>query len=835
MIKKYNFFVIIVIFFNIFKSYSQEKLPLQEVLIDVEKRFQCNFSYANEDVTTVLILPPDTDLNFVDTIKYLENNTNLVFNTLESKFITITSKEVSKILICGIIRDFETKEPLQNVTIRTSETFIISDFKGYYELDQVKANDSVHIRHLGYNQLLKGVDQFKKGGCETLFLSPRAEELETIIIKNYLTQGINKTTEGSLYIDYDQFGILPGLIENDALQTIQTLPGINSFDETVTNINIRGGTHDQNLITWNGIKMYQSGHFFSYISAFDPNLIHKTTLIKNGTPASLTDGVSGTIQMQSKDERSSEFGASLGFNFINVDGRFDIPLGKKASLQIAGRRSYNDILETHTYQNYFEKAFQNTEVVSNESNVIEASDNFRFFDIGTVLLYDVTPKDKIKASLIAMDNGFSFLESAFINNEEQSRESSSTQRNLGGSISYQRNWNEKLSTTIEFYGVTYRLRAENVDILNDQKLTQENKVLESSVKIISDLKLNEKLSVQGGYEFVETGVSNLEETDSPFSRLFGKDLIRKHAVFTQIDYTPWRGSHLKAGIRLNYINPFDEFIIAPRIHYNQRLSNRFILDVAGEFKNQAMTQTIDFQSDFLGVEKRRWILSNQNGVPILKSKQGSLGLTYKHKGWLCNIETYIKNVDGIVAQSQEFRNQYERSQAVGSYEIAGVDFIFNKKIHQFSGWLSYSYADNTYSFKTLQEDTFPSNLNIRHIIAIGANYTKKGLKISAGLNWRTGKPTTRPVNGNEVINNRINYEPPNSRVLSEYLRLDASVTYDFNLTNTVKIHTGFSIWNLTNQKSELSNYYEFTDINFPQEVVQNSLELTTNAVIKVSF
>lgn len=58
-----------------------------------------------------------------------------------------------------------------------------------------------------------------------------------------------------------EFGILPGLIEPDILQTVQALPGIKSIDETVSDINVRGGTNDQNLILWNGIKMYQSGHF----------------------------------------------------------------------------------------------------------------------------------------------------------------------------------------------------------------------------------------------------------------------------------------------------------------------------------------------------------------------------------------------------------------------------------------------------------------------------------------------------------------------------------------------------------------------------------------------
>ena len=101
----------------------------------------------------------------------------------------------------------------------------------------------------------------------TPFITQRLEE---VVVTNYLTKGITKLNDGSTIVKPESFGILPGLIEPDILQTIQALPGVLSIDETVSNINIRGGTHDQNLFLWDGIKMYQSGHFFGLISAFNP-------------------------------------------------------------------------------------------------------------------------------------------------------------------------------------------------------------------------------------------------------------------------------------------------------------------------------------------------------------------------------------------------------------------------------------------------------------------------------------------------------------------------------------------------------------------------------------
>ena len=54
----------------------------------------------------------------------------------------------------------------------------------------------------------------------------RIQKLEKVIVTNYLTNGITKLNDGSITIKPEVFGILPGLIEPDVLQTIQALPGV---------------------------------------------------------------------------------------------------------------------------------------------------------------------------------------------------------------------------------------------------------------------------------------------------------------------------------------------------------------------------------------------------------------------------------------------------------------------------------------------------------------------------------------------------------------------------------------------------------------------------------
>jgi hypothetical protein len=97
------------------------------------------------------------------------------------------------------------------------------------------------------------------------------QQLQEVVIKEYLTTGISRENEDTaILVSPKKLGILPGLTEPDVLQSIQLLPGVQSPTETAAGIYIRGGTPDQNLVLWDGIKIYHSGHFFGTISAFNP-------------------------------------------------------------------------------------------------------------------------------------------------------------------------------------------------------------------------------------------------------------------------------------------------------------------------------------------------------------------------------------------------------------------------------------------------------------------------------------------------------------------------------------------------------------------------------------
>ncbi|MHA7058161.1 TonB-dependent receptor [Aquimarina sp. M1] len=810
---------------------ENESFSLVDLLIQIEAKFSYKFTYADDTVENVFVSDIPQDINFDQILTYLRQETGLEFTILNDTFVSI-NKGNQSFSICGVVRDLNTEKTVSGVTIKGEKSSTISDTNGYFRLEVFDKKETIIISHLGYRTSYRTSDFFNKVDCISIYLEPKTEMLAEIILKDYLTKGINKTDDGAFQINYNEFGILPGLIEADVLQTIQALPGIQSADETVSNINIRGGTHDQNLILWDGIRMYQSGHFFGLISIFNPSITNKATVIKNGTDTEYADGVSGTILMNTDTEINSDFRSTIGVNLINADVFTDIPVGKKSSVQLSARKAINEFVETPTYIQYFDRISQDSEIGNNNETGI----GFDFYDVNLRWNWKISERDMIRINFLGISNELVFTENATVNAVNTSRKSSLVQNSIAGGIWYQRYWSDRFTTTLQAYETDYRLQSENADLENEQRFLQENIVSETSLKLNTHYKLREHISWFNGYQLIETGVSNLNDIDNPVFRRNRVRVIRNHSAFSQLSYKNTRAlNSVNLGVRYSFNEKFKTHIVEPRLSYNQKFLNYFNFEILGEFKHQNTSQIINFQNDFLGIEKRRWVLANDDDIPVIRSKQASLGLQYNRKGWLISSEGYYKIVNGITARSQGFQNQYEFIQAIGDYAVTGIDFLLNKRFRNLSSWLGYSYANNEYTFETFDEKQFANNIDITHSLTLGVAYTIEDLKISAGLNWHSGLPTTRPEFMNEVAEDKINYNPANSSRLPEYMRLDISATYDFELSNKVKCHAGISVWNFSDRNNTISNYYRIDEENKPKEIVNSSLEITPNATLRVSF
>ncbi|MBC3757680.1 TonB-dependent receptor plug domain-containing protein [Hyunsoonleella sp. SJ7] len=831
-IRKFIFLFVLILNYGAYAQEEHATKPLVDIISNLETRFEIQFNYSEDLVRHISCKIPADSLSLTETLDYLQKSTGLLFGELDSRIVLVKAKPKRR--FCGHIRDIETQLPIVGAVIIISEERITSDQNGYFEIDPNQISYPITIQYFGY-ETLEIDSAFEIDDCTTIKLVPNFQQLSEVLISNYLVNGINKLKNGSFEIDFNDFDILPGLIESDVLQSVQGLPGIQSINETVSNINIRGGTHDQNLIRWDGIKMYQSGHFFGLISMYNPEITQQVSLRKNGSSVTLTDGVSGTIDMRTDKNLNSKFKGVVGANLLSANGFADVPLGSKSSIQVAGRKALSPVVETPTYSSFFDRISQNTEVAHNQMDIINSNQSFDFYDASFRWLYQLSKKDKLRLNFITVFNELVFDENAMVNNLPESRRSSLSQFSIAGVMHYERTWNNKLKTALEIYNTDYELKSINANIFEGQRFLQENKVSETSTKLSVNHRINSRLEFLGGYHLVETKVTNLDDVDDPIFRDLVSEVLRTHGVFSQIGYASNdKKTNLNFGLRFNYLSKFKRQLWEPRLSFSHMLSADITWEVLGEFKHQSTSQVINFQNDFLGVEKRRWQLSNDKGVPIITSRQLSSGLTLNKNGWLFSLDGYLKDVKGITSQSQGFQNQFEFSRETGSYTVTGFDVLLRKAIGNFNSWLSYAYMNNKYTFNTLFEERFPSNFDISHLVTFGSVLKLKNLKLSMGVNWHSGRPTTNPILGNEFTNSSINYQTPNSDSLKNYFRLDVSAIYDFTIGKKAKANLGVSIWNLLDKENEINNFHRVNN-DAVINTIQNSLGITPNAVLRLSF
>lgn len=837
----------ILIFFGciIYAQNGKKMVSLKNILISIENQHNVSFNYLDSDIENITISAVPKNFKLDKKIKYLEQKTKLAFEKISGNIFTIHSSR-KKFKICGFIFSKKENTPISDAVIQLENgEKTTTNNEGYFEINTNEPTDYT-ITNSEFNVLKILANQENSGEKVTFYLDEKAKLIDEVLIKKYISSAIIKNKDGSYLITPKKGGIIPGLIEPDVLQTMLYLPGIYSTDESLSNINVRSGTHDQNLILWNGIKLYQTGHFFGLISTINPYLSNEIKIYKNASPAFYGEGISSVVDISTDSNFSDKNKYSFGINMLNVDVYAKVNISKKTFVEVAARKSYTEFLQSPTYREYFRKAFQNSSIIdfTNQNKIEYSTDqSFSFNDISAKIVQKIGEKNVFTLDFISIDDQLDVTREDETREEEEDHIKNTVyQRNFGTSFTWKSNWNTKNSLMLNVSNSQYELDSKTTnleDVYSYKK--QENYVYDNSIKIDNSYKINAKYRLNAGYQLNLLRVQNTFEDNT--SSIFEKtnEKILEHALFAEAKMKDSISRiNMTAGFRINYFSQFKKTILEPRFQFTYSLNKNFDINVLGEMKSQAISQQIEHQTDFFGIEKRLWVLANDSTIPVKKSKQVSFGIDFNKNNWFMSLETYYKKVLGINSASQSFQNQYQYINTVGDFQVKGVEFFIQKKISRFLTWANYNFGKSTYYFPELTPKTFQNNFQINHFFSIGGNFEKKGYKLAIGAKWHSGKPET------EVLNNSINYSnpnnpsidfgAPNNHNLEGFFQIDASASYHFKTKKNLDYCFNVSVLNLLNNKNEINEYYKL-DIpnNHIDQIKSFSLSRTINASFRISF
>ncbi len=841
-------------------SYNNKEIPLTKVLKRIEKQYKIKFSYNTTSIAKERLNIKESG-SLEEVLQKIQKKTALVFEKISERYYILKNiKEPNKIDICGYLVDEFTAKPIVQATVinRSTGFKVDVDANGFYELKNVHSLDPIEIQSLGYVTSLVKAEDLKRNKCKKIWVTPLNEDLDEVLITEYLTTGVTREEGGGIKIVPNKLGILPRLVEPDPLQTIQFLPGIQSPTETASGLYIRSGTPDQNLILWDGIKMYHTGHFFGLLSAFNPYIIEDVKVSRSGTEAKYGGRVSGVIDITSANEIPQRFSGGAGVNMTHVDAHAKIPVTEKFGLIFSARRAFTDIFETFTYNQYSRRVFQNTRVILNnevvDENASQTKNLFYFSDATVKGIYEPNEKTKWEFSSLNTQNHLNFIEQ--VGDIVDGVQDVLDIENQGISLSRTQTLNDVFQYDIKGYFSNYSLSYRGISRFSEtqQNTTyKDNELLDVGIGINGNWKITDHNKILMGYEFSSNDVSFLlgRSTDGTTTQGVIEDRAIQnltHALYGEYRYNEKEAVKLSFGVRGNYFSELNRISIEPRLKIEFDVAPKTTARFSGERKEQVISQVLEFETRDFGLENQLWVLSGEELIPVQKGHQFAGGILYSDHGWDIDIESYYKNTKGLTSFTRGFNITEDQDVFVGKSEAVGIDFLVKKRIEDYRSWISYSYAQNRFTFNELNEgNSFPGNFDVRHSFSWSHSYVLNNFEVSLGWNFRTGIPYT-PALGVEEDNGEsiIRYGDINSARLATYHRLDFSSSYkfDFKKNSNWKGKIGISVLNIYNRKNELSRTYEVNEIIEGRttqqelqvrEVNMNSLGITPNLVLRIEF
>lgn len=150
---------------------------------------------------------------------------------------------------------------------------------------------------------------------------------------------------GSETLELSKLSMAPKMFgEMDIIKSITLLPGVHGEADGAGGFEVRGGNAYQNLVTLDGMTLYNPSHLMGIFSTFNDDAMSRAVLYKGPIPSCFGGASSSVLEtyMRPGDMYKYHFSGTLGI--LNAKVSADGPIVKdKLSFALSARRSYVDL------------------------------------------------------------------------------------------------------------------------------------------------------------------------------------------------------------------------------------------------------------------------------------------------------------------------------------------------------------------------------------------------------------------------------------------------------------------------------------------------------------
>jgi hypothetical protein len=510
-------------------------------------------------------------------------------------------------------------------------------------------------------------------------------------------------------ISPEEIRAAPALFEPDVIRAVQLLPGTVSRNDYSIGYNVRGGETDQNLVTMDGIPVFNPSHLGGLFSTFDADAIDHADFLTGGFPAGYSGRLSSVLDIAIKNGDSTHVHGSGQVSLLSSKLLLDGPLPGHGTFLASVRRTYLDAVvsavSSEVLPYYFDDALGKLRQPFGPHRALDVTGYWGRDALNMQLVSATATRDAVN---LLFDWGNRVLGATY-------------RDTLAGIALRARAGVSEFSTTLGLLPSLARFD-------NRARLRTAGLSLTPPTGPSNTLELG-------------AGVEDYAMDYSIASPALQTTLLDAHyrptvwSAYLDDQWSPADWLRLRPGVRVERVPGADFTGFSPRVAYKIFLSKNVALTGSAGRYFQAIHSIRDQQFPVTIYEF--WIGADSN-VPVGRADHLVLGLeAWPTKVLQLTVEGYRKTFDDLVTpnRAQNLRVQGDEFNLV-SGDAWGWDVLLRRHVGRVRGWIAYSFTKAT---RVSQGITYPPAQDRRHTVNVVLE-TRGPWGSDMGVRWGYGSP-----------------------------------------------------------------------------------------------
>ena len=870
-----------------------QNTPLEQAFDILAKKHKLKFSYENLTVANIRVSKKINARDLSTALSQLLAGLELEYHItgtgqiLVRKALSESELSVSEVKIKvprkvnGILIDAWTQQPLAYGHVLCGQgDGVISDENGRFELnlEDGTATTEVAVQYLGYQTRKTWITPGTEPLDLKIRLTPKIEQLQGMTVTARLPAISNKLLDDATVLHGPALQRLPAFVNGaDVMRSLQYLPGVSAHDDLSADLNIRGGSGDENLIILDGITLYNVTHYFGIFSIVNPHMVDEVKVYKNAFPAEYGGRTSSVVDIRSaqRNQGDTKALAIADVNLMTSSVLLDVPLGKQFRVMAAGRITNQNLANSKLF-NLLNSEVKDTRIFDARSSlasireVVSQKPELRFFDANLKASWRPSARFSADFNYFSGADKYAYAytrtSTQLINNRREVLNESYDEEadwfNQGFGLQLNQRWstrfNSNLNVAFSEYGISRDFSQKSIFQVGNRLRpnfvftnNHDNHIsgLDINWKNEWQLRANQKL-VFGFESIANKSTLYLKDGKTPSLDLDDRGLQQSLYGEYQADLAD---STLNLSFGLRGTRYAEDNYLSPRLGLFVKVSEEFRLKASWSIYQQFLYQF--FHEDIYGRSYPYWVLAKGDPrFPVTTAHNTMLGANFRKGSFELDAEFYVKNTNNMVEHARTLvalpdSFEYKFTTFQGTGKTIGLDLLLKKSFPHYDTWIAYTLSKSSQSFPNISRGQwFASPNDRRHQLKWINQYNWKKFDFSLAYVFASGRPYTDLSKLSEKPPTDRGTITPESRLsyLDDYHRVDFATTYSFRIGKT-NVQANLSFFNLLNHQNVKYRQYIYSFVpadprtgqTKPQNTVQGlelqSLDFTTSVGVVVRF